>query len=88
MPNHLRGEAKKDQREESGSSSFVPLEPELDMQLQYALKVVRGEQIAKNARDVPRWRPPGLNIGDANSRVAPRSRSGDVLLPAAARDGY
>jgi carboxyl-terminal processing protease len=54
LPHHLRGEAKKDNREESGSSSFVPLEPELDMQLQYALKVVRGEQIAKNARDVPR----------------------------------
>jgi carboxyl-terminal processing protease len=54
LPRHLRGEAKKDHREESGSSSFIPLEPELDMQLQYALKVVRGEQIAKNARDVPR----------------------------------
>src|SRR5215475_8850209 len=54
LPHHLRGEAEKDQREESGSPSFVPLEPELDMQLQFALKVVRGEQIAKNARDTPR----------------------------------
>jgi len=54
LPHHLRGEAEKDQREDSGSPTFVPLEPELDLQLQYALKVVRGEQMAKNARNVPR----------------------------------
>ena len=51
LPHHLRGAAEKDPNEALGSPSFVPLEPELDMQLQYALKVVRGEHIAKTARD-------------------------------------
>jgi carboxyl-terminal processing protease len=41
LPHHLRGEAETDRNEDSGSPSFVPLEPELDRQLQYALKVVR-----------------------------------------------
>jgi carboxyl-terminal processing protease len=40
---HLRGEAGKDKKEESGSSAYVPKEPEKDTQLQYALKVLRGE---------------------------------------------
>jgi carboxyl-terminal processing protease len=41
---HLRGEdAKKNQKEESGSSAYVPKEPEKDQQLQYALKLLRGE---------------------------------------------
>ena len=41
---HLKGEAKdKEKREESGSSAYVPKEPEKDNQLQYALKLVRGE---------------------------------------------
>jgi len=41
---HLRGEdAKKNQKEESGSSAYVPKEPEKDQQLQYALKLIRGE---------------------------------------------
>lgn len=54
LPHHLRGETEKDQREGSGSPTFVPLQPELDLQLQYALKVVRGEHMAKDARNVPR----------------------------------
>jgi carboxyl-terminal processing protease len=41
---HLRGEdVKKNQKEESGSSAYVPKEPEKDQQLQYALKLLRGE---------------------------------------------
>jgi carboxyl-terminal processing protease len=40
---HLRGDAGKDKKEESGSSAYVPKEPEKDAQLQYALKVLRGE---------------------------------------------
>jgi carboxyl-terminal processing protease len=41
---HLRSEdAKKNQKEESGSSAYVPKEPEKDKQLQYALKLIRGE---------------------------------------------
>jgi carboxyl-terminal processing protease len=37
---HLKGE---DKKEESGSSAYVPKEPEKDTQLQYALKLMRGE---------------------------------------------
>jgi carboxyl-terminal processing protease len=40
---HLKGEGK-DGKENSGSSNYVPKEPEKDTQLQYALKVLRGEQ--------------------------------------------
>jgi carboxyl-terminal processing protease len=40
---HLRGETPKDKKEESGSASYVPKEPEKDTQLQYALKLLRGE---------------------------------------------
>jgi carboxyl-terminal processing protease len=47
---HLKGETGKDKKEESGSSAYVPKEPEKDTQLQYALKFVRGEQVeAKQA---------------------------------------
>jgi carboxyl-terminal processing protease len=44
---HLRGDAakEKDKKEESGSSAYVPKEPEKDQQLQYALKVLRGEPV-------------------------------------------
>jgi carboxyl-terminal processing protease len=40
---HLRNEAIKDGKEGGGSSSYVAKEPEKDTQLQYALKVLRGE---------------------------------------------
>jgi carboxyl-terminal processing protease len=45
---HLRqkDEAGQPVKEESGSSSYVPLEAEKDKQLQYALKLLRGEQAA------------------------------------------
>src|SRR5215468_5226156 len=48
---HLKGELK-DGKEGGGSSSYVPKEAEKDSQLQYALKVLRGEplpQIKKKA---------------------------------------
>jgi carboxyl-terminal processing protease len=43
---HLRqkDETGKEVKEESGSSSYVPLEAEKDKQLQYAIKLLRGEQ--------------------------------------------
>ena len=44
----LRGHLKndnKDARENTGSSSYVPKEPEKDNQLQYALKMLRGEPL-------------------------------------------
>lgn len=40
---HLKGDATKDGKEESGSNSYVPPEAEKDTQLQYALKLMRGE---------------------------------------------
>jgi carboxyl-terminal processing protease len=40
---HLKGDAAKDGKEESGSNSYVPPEAEKDTQLQYALKLIRGE---------------------------------------------
>jgi carboxyl-terminal processing protease len=41
---HLKGDIK-DGKEGSGSSNYVPKEPEKDAQLQYALKLVRGEPL-------------------------------------------
>jgi len=40
---HLKGDATKDGKEESGSNSYVPPEADKDTQLQYALKLMRGE---------------------------------------------
>jgi carboxyl-terminal processing protease len=37
-------------KEESGSSSYVPQDPEKDTQLQYALKLLRGELPGLSAR--------------------------------------
>ncbi len=45
LKGHLRGDAAKE-KEESGSSAYVPREPEKDQQLQYALKLIRGEVTA------------------------------------------
>jgi carboxyl-terminal processing protease len=43
---HLRNDPnKKDDKEESGSSAYVPREPEKDTQLQFALKLARGEPV-------------------------------------------
>ena len=41
---HLKNDTK-DARENTGSSSYVPKEPEKDNQLQYALKMLRGEPL-------------------------------------------
>ena len=46
LKGHLKGEAAKDKKEESGSSAYVPKEPEKDTQLQYALQLIRGEVTA------------------------------------------
>jgi carboxyl-terminal processing protease len=46
LKGHLKGDAaKKEQKEESGSSAYVPREPEKDTQLQIALKLARGETV-------------------------------------------
>src|SRR5215831_7855497 len=46
---HLKGETK-DGKEGSGSSNYVPKEPEKDAQLQYALKMLRGEPLPPTQR--------------------------------------
>ena len=44
LPRHLKNDGK-DGKESSGSSSYVPREAEKDTQLQYALKMLRGEPL-------------------------------------------
>ncbi|NOU06895.1 MAG: S41 family peptidase [Hyphomicrobiaceae bacterium] len=60
---HLKGDAAKDKKEESGSSAYVPKEPEKDQQLQYALKVLRGEivETPKKAEVAPTPAPPAVD---------------------------
>jgi len=58
----LRGHLKndnKDARENTGSSSYVPKEPEKDNQLQYALKMLRGEPLPPT---VPRPSGPEASV--------------------------
>jgi carboxyl-terminal processing protease len=58
----LRGHLKndnKDARENAGSSSYVPKEPEKDNQLQYALKMLRGEPLPPT---VPRPTGPEASV--------------------------
>ena len=67
---HLSGEArprpgsnqKDDDKEHSGSSSYVPKEPEKDTQLQYALKMLRGEPL-------PVLAPPATENKDAEKKA-------------------
>ena len=53
---HLKGETK-DGKEGGGSSNYVPKEPEKDAQLQYALKMLRGEPLPPPRRRPRRRRP-------------------------------
>jgi carboxyl-terminal processing protease len=45
LPRHLKNDAAKDGKESSGSSAYVPREAEKDTQLQYALKMLRGDPL-------------------------------------------
>jgi carboxyl-terminal processing protease len=49
LPRHLKNDGK-DVKEGSGSSSYVPREAEQDQQLQYALKMLRGEPLPATAQ--------------------------------------
>jgi carboxyl-terminal processing protease len=49
---HLKGESK-DGKESSGSSNYVPKEAEKDAQLQYALKMLRGEPLPPTPAPAP-----------------------------------
>jgi carboxyl-terminal processing protease len=57
---HLKSDSK-DGKEGSGSSNYVPKEPEKDAQLQYALKMLRGEPL-----------PPTAQKADASKADAPK----------------
>ena len=46
---HLRGDVKEKEKEESGSSAYVPREPEKDTQLQYAIKFLRDGAVEATA---------------------------------------
>jgi carboxyl-terminal processing protease len=61
---HLKNDSK-DGRENTGSSSYVPREPERDTQLQYALKMLRGEPLPP-----PAAQPPGAPEASAPSAPA------------------
>ncbi len=62
LKGHLRNDpnASKDKKEESGSSAYVPREPEKDTQLQIALKLARGEtvELPKKAEAAPADKKP------------------------------
>lgn len=53
---HLKTEGK-DGKEGSGSSNYVPKEPEKDTQLQYALKILRGEPLPPPAQKTEAPKP-------------------------------
>jgi len=58
---HLKGDKKdKDGKEVSGSSSYIPKEPEQDTQLQYALKLVRNEVTAPTGQETARPAAPAI----------------------------
>jgi hypothetical protein len=54
LPRHLKNDSSKDGKENTGSSSYVPREAEKDNQLQYALKMLRGEPLPQPATPPPR----------------------------------
>jgi carboxyl-terminal processing protease len=52
---HLKGDGRDlKEKESSGSSAYVPKEPEKDQQLQYALNLVRGSATETTAADAPK----------------------------------
>src|SRR5262249_49758437 len=79
---HLKGETK-DGKEGSGSSNYVPKEPEKDAQLQYALKMLRGEPLPPTQRaeapktdGSPAAGPGGEARGGAEKGTGGRMRQG------------
>jgi carboxyl-terminal processing protease len=75
---HLKGEdAKKKEREESGSSAYVPKEAEKDTQLQYALQLIRGEipEPTPAPRDDAADKPDTPPAGDAKTSEQPPAQT-------------
>jgi carboxyl-terminal processing protease len=67
------GEAKDPVKEESGSSAYVPKEPEKDTQLQYALSFLRGTATGETVAKQPATPPAAGTEGaaDANKSTVP-----------------
>ena len=71
---HLKGETK-DGKEGSGSSSYVPKEAEKDTQLQYALKMLRGEPLPPTQKaEAPKTDPAPTCPGRRAEEVAQIAR--------------
>ncbi len=68
LPRHLKNKEEKDKtkKEESGSSAYVPKEPEKDTQLQYALGLIRGTITQAKAVDI---KPADETPGEAKKPV-------------------
>jgi carboxyl-terminal processing protease len=58
---------KKEEKEESGSSSYVPKEPEKDTQLQYALNLLRGKATEATIAKQPDAQPAAASPAPAPS---------------------
>jgi carboxyl-terminal processing protease len=67
LPRHLKNDGK-DVKESTGSSSYVPREADQDSQLQYALKMLRGEPLPTLPQP-PQTTPSG---GEASAPKAPQ----------------
>jgi carboxyl-terminal processing protease len=66
------GEAKEEQKEESGSLAYVPKEPEKDTQLQYALRFLRGTATEATVAKPASGSSPSAPAGDtSNKQTAP-----------------
>ncbi len=75
LPGHLKnpdGSKEGDKKEESGSSAYVPKEPEKDTQLQYALSMLRGTLPAKTGAELAKPADPSASAGtDAEKKAVP-----------------
>ena len=74
-----KGETPKEKVEESGSSAYVPKEPEKDQQLQYALKLLRGEvtappKAAEVAQPAAETVKPGASKTDVKPDAKPEEK--------------
>ena len=76
LPGHLKnpdGSKNSDKKEESGSSAYVPKEPEKDTQLQYALSMLRGTLPSATSASATKPAEPGATppAGDAEKKSVP-----------------
>jgi carboxyl-terminal processing protease len=75
LPGHLKnsdGAKEGDKKEESGSSAYVPKEPEKDTQLQYALSMLRGTLPPKVGAEIAKPAEPSSAAGsEADKKPVP-----------------